>query len=315
MLRRRVVFPAPHMARVARLPVALLASGGLLLALGAFRSTGTRGSRAAAVGSKPLAATPLSAPNLRDSFADGFPDAVRLDRPADRAVFVHWLTFLAESEYYRPESASARGAEEISDCAGLIRFAYRNALAAHSVAWRQSPAIAELEGLPGAPDFGDLHKFTYPNWVLGANLFRVRPGPFVPQDLADGAFAQFADAAALLHLNTFFVSRDLRAAQPGDLLFYDQPGQREPYHSMLFVGRSDFQPQGTDWIVYHTGDLAVAPAFRPAHDGRGEVAARDGHGEVREVELRLLLRHPDPRWRPLISNPRFLGVYRFELLR
>jgi hypothetical protein len=52
-----------------------------------------------------------------------------------------------------------------------------------------------------------------------------------------------------------------------------------------------------DWIVYHTGDL----------DGR--------QGEIRHVPASLLMQHPDPRWRPLAANPRFLGVYRFNLLR
>ena len=66
---------------------------------------------------------------------------------------------------------------------------------------------------------------------------------------------------------------------------------------MLFVGRSQFQPQGDDWIVYHTGEIA----------GR--------RGEVRHVRAGTLLEHPDPRWRPLEVNPGFLGVYRFALLR
>jgi len=147
------------------------------------------------------------------------------------------------------------------------------------------------------PDFGDTQRFTYPNWILGTGLFRTRHGPFAPADLNNGGFVQFADTATLLRYNTFPVSRDVRAAQAGDLLFYYQPGQSEAYHSMLFVGRSYFQPQGRDWVVYHTGDLC----------GR--------RGEVREVEVKLLMEHPDPRWRPLIANPRFLGVYRFELLR
>ena len=169
---------------------------------------------------------------------------------------------------------------------------------AHNAAWRMSTHIGPASEAPnGEPDFGDLREFAYPNWVLGRNLFRIRAGPLAPGDLGDGAFAQFADAAALLHYNTFLVSRDVRSALAGDLLFYDQPGQSEPYHSMLFVGRSNFQAEGTDWVVYHTGDLNGRP------------------GEVRELELQLLMHHPDPRWRPLAANPRFLGVYRFELLR
>ncbi len=102
---------------------------------------------------------------------------------------------------------------------------------------------------------------------------------------------------ATLRYNCFRVSSNLRAARPGDLLFFQQPTQRQPYHVMLFVGHSHFQPQGSDWIVYHTGEL------------------NGGRGEIREVEASLLDRHPDPRWRPLETNPHFLGVYRFALLR
>ena len=66
---------------------------------------------------------------------------------------------------------------------------------------------------------------------------------------------------------------------------------------MLFVGKSYYLPQGSDWIVYHTGDL------------NGQ------RGEIREVQAGTLLEHPDPHWRPLPDNSNFLGVYRLEILR
>jgi uncharacterized protein YfaT (DUF1175 family) len=224
----------------------------------------------------------------RDSFGDGFPDAARLDRAADRENFVRWLTFLAEAAYYQPTPASQR---EVQDCTALIRYAYRNALVAHTPAWRR-----EI-GLAADPGFGDITKFAYPDWPLGPNLFRTRPGPLARGDFERAAFAEFADAATLLKFNTFPVSRQLAAARPGDLIFFRQPEQGQPFHAMLFVGRSYFQPGGTDWIVYHTGEV----------DGR--------RGEVRDLRAATLLNHPDARWRPLATNPRFLGVYRFDLLR
>ena len=224
----------------------------------------------------------------RDRFGDGWPDAARLDRPADRENFVRWLTYLAESAYYQP---AARAREEVNDCAALIRYAYRNAFVAHTAAWRESV------GLRIAPAFGDVAKFAYPDWPLGRGLFRNRGGPFSPEDLERGVFQEFADAQTMLRHNTFAVSEDIRAARPGDLLFFRQPEQAEPFHVMLFVGRSHFQPQGADWIVYHTGDV----------DGQ--------RGEVRHVQASVLAQHPEPRWRPLETNPRFLGVYRFNLLR
>lgn len=240
----------------------------------------------------PSHAETLNATSLRnnwtDRWGDGFPDAARLDQKQDRENFVHWVTYLAEAQYYKP---SALAQSEIDDCAALVRFAYRNALVAHTAEWRRSMS------LPNDPGFSDVGKFVYPEWPLGRNLFRIQPGPLDPSDVERGAFAEFADSATLLRYNSFFISRDIGAARPGDLLFFHQPGARQPYHSMLFIGPSSFQPCGLDWIVYHTGDL----------NGR--------RGEIREVEATLLARHPDPHWRPVEANPRFLGVYRFEILR
>jgi hypothetical protein len=245
----------------------------------------------ASLGDSPASATELANPASQvwnDSLGDGFPDAIRLESRQNRHNFARWFTFLAEAAYYAP---SRQAQEEIQDCAGLIRFAYRNALLPHTAAWRRSAA------LPFEPGFGDLSRSAYPRWPLARALFRTRPGPLRSDDLDQGAFSEFADAATLLNYNTFFVSKDIRAAAPGDLIFFHQPTQREPFHAMLFVGSSYFQPAGANWVVYHTGDLG----------GR--------RGEIREVNVGQLLAHPDPRWRPLAINPYFLGVYRLEILR
>jgi uncharacterized protein YfaT (DUF1175 family) len=224
----------------------------------------------------------------RDRFGDGWPDAARLDRPTDRENFRRWMTYLAESAYYQPSPLTRA---EVSDCSALIRYAYRNALMEHTPAWRQS---LQLDSAPG---FGDVGKFSYPEWPLGRGLFRTEAGPFVPQDLEHRIFQEFADAQSLMRYNTFAVSRDLRAARAGDILFFRQPEQAEPFHAMLFVGKSHFQPHGADWIIYHTGSM------------------NGSSGEVRHVQARVLAGHPEARWRPLEGNPRFLGVYRFDILR
>ena len=109
-------------------------------------------------------------------------------------------------------------------------------------------------------------------------------------------FAEFADARTLINLNARPLGRDARALTPGDLLYFRQPGRREPDHLMVFVGRSHFESDGDDWVVYHTGPL----------DG--------GPGEVRKVRLSTLAQHPAPRWRPLASNPSFVGVFRLAIL-
>ena len=134
---------------------------------------------------------------------------------------------------------------------------------------------------------------------LGANLFRVRPGNFTATDTDTGAFAQFADAhAPLVERNAFLVTRDAHQAQPGDLLFYRQFGQSSPWHSMI-VTRIAGQPA----VVYDTGPSV--------HSDRAQTQP----GELRRVTLAELLDHPQPQWRPVSSNPNFLGVYRWNILQ
>jgi uncharacterized protein YfaT (DUF1175 family) len=231
---------------------------------------------------------PLPDRSWRDGLGEGFPDSARLDSAQDRENFTRWFTFLAETQYYAP---TPRTRAEVQDCAALVRYAFRNALVEHTPAWLQEA------GLPYDPGFGDVAKYHYPYWPLGRALFRATPDPAAADDGARGGFVEFADSATILRYNTYAISRDLRAARPGDLLFFHQPAQREPFHTMLFVGKSYYQPLGADWIVYHTGDM------------NGQ------RGEVREVRAGALLVHPDVRWRPLLSNPHFLGVYRLEILR
>ncbi len=223
-----------------------------------------------------------------DRFEDGTPDFLRLDSTLDREAFRRWFSFLAEAQYFRaPKDLPL----EISDCAGLVRFAYRESLREHSAGW-----AAEI-GLDARPPGESVEKYRYPFTPLGASLFRVRSGPFQPEDLGDGTFAQFADARTLRGLNSHFVSRDISLAQPGDLLFFRQLEQDLPFHMMIFVGPSHFESGETDWLVYHTGPIG------------------DGPGEVRRVRVEELQRHPSARWRPFPGNPNFLGVYRWNILR
>jgi len=227
-------------------------------------------------------------PDLNDRFADGTPDFLRLDSDADRRAFRRWFLFLAESQFYR---APKRVAREIEDCASLLRFAYRQALREHDGRW-----ASELD-LDTVPNEAPVRKLTYPRTPLGVSLFRVRPGPFTAADLSNGAFAQFADVQTLKRFNTYFVTRDIRRAAPGDLLFYRQLTRDLPFHAMIYVGRSAIEPDERNWIVYHTGPI----------DG--------GPGEIRRPTVVELLRHPSPRWRPEPGNPNFLGVYRWNILR
>jgi uncharacterized protein YfaT (DUF1175 family) len=216
-----------------------------------------------------------------DRFGDGTPDFLRLHSSADRSAFRAWFAALADSAAAMPYQRLPR---EIDDCAALLRWCYREALHAHDDAWQATMPI------DAPPPLASVTQYSYPFTPLGTNLFRVRPGAFTSADISDGSFAQFADAKTLWLHNTFFVSRDLRAARPGDMLFYRQLEQNSPFHSMILTGADH------EWVVYDTGPIG------------------NGHGEVRRVAVEDLLHHPDVRWRP-ISNNNFLGVYRWNILR
>jgi uncharacterized protein len=200
---------------------------------------------------------------------------LRLADETDRAAFRAWFVLLADAAFYRP-------VPEVTDCAGLIRYAAREALRAHTAEWRRRAALP-LD--PGLPDVADPPKGGPDHFPL----FRVSADP-------DAPYAEFADARMLVRYNARLVARDVAAVHPGDLIYFQQPSQREPDHLMIFVGASRFDPSAGDFVVYHTG---------PADDG--------GPGEMRKVRLADLLRHPSPRWRPVASNERFVGVFRLTL--
>ena len=225
--------------------------------------------------------------DVSDSVGDGTPDFLRLHDPGDRAAFRRWFTLLAEAQYYRTQSSGT----EIDDCAALLRYAYREALREHDSAWAKAAA------LPTAPSADDIRQYQYPYTPLGAGLFRVRDGSFAPDDLNDGAFAQFADAKTLWQRNSYFVGRDISRARPGDLLFFRQEGHNLPFHAMIYLGPSQIEAGHQPLVVYHTGPIGKSS------------------GEIRRPTLAQLLDFPDPRWRPVPSNPGFLGVYRWNILR
>ena len=200
---------------------------------------------------------------------------VRLADESDRAAFRAWFVLLADAQFERQT-------EDVNDCAALVRHAVREALRTHTPEW------VRRSGLPFTPQFADVRSAPRAG-SEGLPLFRISAD-------ATPKFAEFADAKTLINLNAKPLGRDAHAARPGDLLYFRQPGQREPDHLMVFVGRSHFETEGDDWVVYHTGPL----------DG--------GPGEVRKVRLSTLMQHPAPRWRPLGSNPNFVGVFRLVML-
>jgi uncharacterized protein YfaT (DUF1175 family) len=227
--------------------------------------------------------------NWSDSDGDGIPDAAELRAFDDRESFRRWFTAIAELQFYRP---SDEWDVAQRDCAGLVRFAWREALRRHDRAWFQR---MDLDYEPIAPD---VRAYTLKQSPLGEKLFRTDFGAFKQSDLSDGKFSEFADARTLRNFNCIFLSRDRHRAQPGDLLFFYQPWvQKFPYHVMIFIGWANYDSQGADdWVVYHTGSS-------PADEGK-----------VKKVRLAVLDHHPDLRWRPVEHNPNFLGFYRLKIL-
>jgi uncharacterized protein len=204
---------------------------------------------------------------------DGFPDEAELADEADRSAFIGWFVRVAESQFLK-RNYSWNANER--DCAGLIRYAYREALKVHDEQWQKRSGIVVDKNLP------DVKRFNYPGVPrLGEKIFKTGKGR------ADDAktFGSFADAGTLLRYNVFFVSRKISDARKGDLLFFNLESAESPYHSMIITDtRNDMQ------LVYHTG--------------RGDI--------VKRVSLSYL--KASGPFAVDESNSRFLGVYRFNIL-
>jgi uncharacterized protein YfaT (DUF1175 family) len=200
---------------------------------------------------------------------------VRLADDTDRAAFRAWFVLLADAQFERP-------APEITDCAALVRFAVREALRPHTPEWVRAVA------LPFSPQFPEVRSAPR-GTARGLPIFRVADAP-------QPRYAEFADAKTIVALNTTAIGRDVTLARPGDLLYFRQRTQTQPDHLMIVVGRSSFDAEGDDWLVYHTGP------------------SEEGPGEVRKVRLATLRQHPAPRWRPVSDNPNFVGVFRLTAM-
>jgi len=255
-------------------------------------------SERASASSKPRAgevslAQPANSTNrteLIDSDNDGIPDLIELRTFQDRDNFRRWFTAIAETQFYQ---LSDQWNADQRDCAGLARFAMREALRHHDRLWFQKMGPAYQTVAP------DVKSFDLDQNPFGEKIFRTAFGSFAATDIRNGRFSEFADARTLKNFNVVFVSRDRREAQPGDLLFYYQPWvQKFPYHVMIFLGPAHISSNGAqDWVIYHTGSSPI------------------DKGTVKKVELSVLDGHPDPRWRPVERNKNFLGFYRLKVLQ
>jgi uncharacterized protein YfaT (DUF1175 family) len=215
-----------------------------------------------------------------DRDSDGMPDRVELVDRADREAFRSWFVAIAEAQFYRPDN---RWDPIHHDCAGLIRFAYKEALRRHDREW--------LSGIKylHRPVQRDVHRYNYPEVpTLGERVFRSRPGSYRSGDDPGRDFSSAAGARVLWEHNTVFLGKELQAARPGDLLFFRDPERHSsPMHSMILLdGR----------LVYHTGD------------------GQTGDDQVRMVTIADLNVHRNDCWHVRPDNPHFLGFYRWKIL-
>ncbi|MEK6282731.1 MAG: DUF1175 family protein [Acidobacteriota bacterium] len=224
-----------------------------------------------------------------DSDNDGIPDAAELQSFSDRENFRSWFTLIAEGQFY--QLSNDWNAEQ-RDCAGLVRFAWREALRRHDRAWFQKMGPRYQSIAP------DVKRYQLEQGPLGEKLFRTNFGAYKDGELSNGTFSEFADARSLKSFNVKFISRDRHAAQSGDLLFFYQPWvQKFPFHVMVFLGDSKLSSErSNDWVIYHTGSSPT------------------DEGAVKKVQLSVLDQHPNKRWRPVESNSNFLGFYRLRIL-
>lgn len=252
----------------------------------------------------PIETTLELTPSLADRNRNGYPDAIDLSSESDRTAFRRWFTTIALGQLTHMDDRW-----HDRDCAGLIRYCYREALKRHDNAWLASRRWLITGAIP------DVKKYNYPNVPLvGTRVFNVGrrepqqngrregaipagtsgTGPLQNEAARGGPlrldqFSDFAEAARLKDNSLVFVSRDPAGALPGDVIFYLNDTDSEwPYHSMIYLGGGS--------TVYHTGP-----------DG-------DKPGIVKRLTLAQLGQHPNPRWHPTEGNPYFLGFYRWRIL-
>jgi len=238
-----------------------------------FQSTGLPGRVCFAAGGRKLYLTFYKI--SPDIDGDGFPDEVELDTEADRHAFREWFVRIADSQFLK-RSGGWSGKQR--DCSGLIRFAYREALKRHDERWQRGAGVVLDKNLP------DVRKYNYPAVpLLGKKIFKRAKGP--ADDL--GSFGAFADTESLARYNTAFVTRRIAESRKGDLLFFQNTGNREsPFHAMIVAENEG----GRVTVIYHTG--------------RGDVLKR--------VPASYL--DSSRRFRPVEENVNFLGVHRFHIL-
>jgi len=223
-------------------------------------------------------------PCLDDKDHDGFPDVTELNDGNDRERFRDWFIWLALA---LKDSILSDWNSSERDCAGLLRYCYREALKSHDYFWKTKWSY--MNSILPMPD-RNVQKYSYPRIpLLSDKLFRTRAGEFYCSDLEDTTFAQFAKARHIMDYCCDYLGKSSSTyLKPGDLLFFHRPEDLEDaYHSMIYLGGKD------KWIIYHTGTDSIG---------------------IRQVTLDQLRTHPNPIWHPVALNHAFQGYFRWKIL-
>jgi len=139
---------------------------------------------------------------------------------ADSRAFRAWFSAILEETVRR--GPSPRWVHR--DCAGLVRFAAREALAPHDARWLRAMGWPTDQPLPPDVELAPAQAQALTRWAL-----------------PDGERSDYASAIALVQGNTRPLGQESSRALAADLLFFDQGGEQ---HLMAWTGRR---------VVYHTG--------------------------------------------------------------
>lgn len=106
-----------------------------------------------------------------------------------------------------------------------------------------------------------------------------------------GTPAPFADAETLLSRSFVLIGRDRADVESGDLVAFRQGGEDDPVFHLMVVVRPEDKAHGRPVVVYHPGSKGASVRI----------------GKLDELE-----RDAPAEWRPVATNPAFLGFFRYR---
>ncbi|WGL61147.1 DUF1175 family protein [Pigmentibacter sp. JX0631] len=186
-------------------------------------------------------------------------------------------TAIVNLALYQARRISSSWLKEQQDCAGFIRFAYKEALKKRTLKQRNILQIPEKLYFPSVSEEA---RSLFPNFP---NIWEI----------SNSKYSSFADAENLVTYNFEYVSKNVNDLLPGDILAFNKNSNAlEPWHLMLYVGKV----YNKSLVMYHNG-------------GKGKNA------KIRIVSINDLLNSPDPQWLPNNRNPFFVGIYKWKMFQ